>query len=119
MTNTRVLAFLAGALITLLAVVAVRVILYESGADYHMHPIIGLLGIPLLLSFSTCIGGLIILGLSRFLRLAPGILGAAAFGCWCALPFLRLVDPNTWIAMLLSAPLIPLMLRASRKTSGP
>lgn len=117
MTNRRVLAFVAGVLIALLAMVAVRVALAESGVGYHMHPIMGLLGIPLVFSFSTCIGGLVVFTLSRFLRLAPGVLGAAAFGCWCTLPLLRLIEGNPWIAMLLSAPLVPLMLGASRRSA--
>ena len=115
MTNRRVLAFVAGAFISILAMIAIRSALWALGVAYHMHPIFGLMALPLPLAIATCFGGLVVFALSRFLQLAPGVLGAAAFGCWCTLPFLRLIEGNPWTALLLSAPLVPLMLGASRR----
>ena len=119
MMNKTILAFVFSALAVFLGIIAFRVFLFSQHVgNFNTHPIAGLLIAPVVVAVATCFGGLIVYALSFFLRIAPSIVGAAAFGCWCMLPFVLLelaVDWDLWLTIPLTAPLVPLVLGARRR----
>lgn len=119
MTNKIIPAFVLGALAVFLGIIAFRVLMFSQHVgNFNMHPIAGLLIAPVVVALATCLGGLIAYALSLFLRISPSTLGAAAFGCWCMLPFVLLelaVDWHLWLTIPLTAPLVPLVLGARRR----
>lgn len=117
--NKTILAFVFSALAVFLGIIAFRAFLFSQHVgDFNTHPIAGLLIAPVVVAVATCYGGLIVYALSFFLRISPTIVGAAAFGCWCMLPFVLLelgVERGLWLTIPLTSPLLPLVLGARRR----